>query len=181
VQGQELDSIGRRGLRSLISLVPQDPVLFNATLRENLLYGNPRATTRELNAAIEVAQLEDVLRRLPGGLDEHLGPLGKRLSGGEKKRVALARALLQEPRILILDEVTGALDSVTSCRLTAALEQFREGRTVILISHEPSTMEWAGRIVVLERGRVTDQGSHLELSVRCNLYQRLYAGMAENS
>lgn len=181
VQGQELDDIGCRGLRSLISLVPQDPVLFNATLRENLLYGNPRATNRELNMAVEVAQLEDVLRRLPGGFDEHLGPLGKKLSGGEQKRVALARALLQERRILIMDEVTGALDSVTSSRLMAALEQLCEGRTVILISHEPSTMAWAGRIIVLEHGRITDQGSHLELSVRCDLYQRLYAGMAENS
>lgn len=181
VEGRELDSIGRRCLRSLISLVPQDPVLFNATLRENLLYGNPRATSRELDMAVEAAQLEDVLRRLPGGFDEHLGPLGKKLSGGEKKRVALARALLQEPRILILDEVTGALDSVTSGRLMAALEQFNQGRTVISISHKPATMTWADRIVVLEHGRVTDQGSHLELSVRCNLYQRLYAGTAEDS
>ncbi|MGH9568461.1 MAG: ABC transporter ATP-binding protein, partial [Candidatus Angelobacter sp.] len=176
VQGRELNDLGRRGLRALISLVPQDPVLFNATLRENLLYGNPQATSRELAMAIEAAQLDDVLRRLPGGFDEHLGPLGKKLSGGEKKRVALARALLQHPRILILDEVTGALDSVTSCRLMASLGQSNDGRTIISISHKPATMAWADKIVVLEHGRITDQGSHLELSVRCNLYQHLYAG-----
>lgn len=179
VHGHDLDSIGQRGLRTLISLVPQHPVLFNATLRENLLYGNPQATGRELNAAIKAAQLEEVLRRLPAGLDEHLGALGKKLSGGEIKRVALARALLQQPRILILDEVTGALDSATSRRLLVALGEFRQGYTTILISHEPSTIANADRVIVLEHGRVIDEGSHLELSARCGLYQRLYAAAAD--
>src|SRR6185437_753517 len=148
VQGQPLEGIGRRGLRSIISLVPQHPVLFSATLRENLLYGNPQATSRELDAVINVAQLDDVLRRLPNGLEEHVGVLGKKLSGGEIKRVALARALLRQPEILILDEVTGALDGLTSRSLVAALEEFRNGRTTLLISHEPSVMASADRIVV---------------------------------
>jgi len=179
VQGQFLESIGRRGVRSIVSLVPQHPVLFSATLRENLLYGNPHATDHELAAVINVAQLNDVLRRLPNGLEEHLGVLGKKLSGGEIKRVALARALLRRPEILILDEVTGALDGVTSRSLIAALEEFRNGRTTILISHEPSVIANADRIVVLQHGRILDHGKHVELVARCNLYQHLVFGRAE--
>ncbi|MGE5324677.1 MAG: ABC transporter ATP-binding protein [Actinomycetota bacterium] len=179
VQGQLLESVGGRGLRSIVSLVPQHPVLFSATLRENLLYGNPQATDAELAAVINVSQLNDVLGRLPNGLEEHLGVLGKKLSGGEIKRVALARALLRRPEILILDEVTGALDGVTSRALIAALEEFRKGRTTIVISHEPSIMENADRIVVLQHGRVVDHGKHVELVARCNFYQSLVSGCVE--
>jgi len=179
VQGRDIAALGRRELRSLVAVVPQDPVLFAGTLRENLLYGNPQAASGDLELAIELAQLEDLLLRLPAGFNESLGPLGRKLSGGEKKRIALARALLQQPRILILDEVTAALDGLTSTLLMERLEEYRKDRTVLLVSHRPATIAWANRIVVLEQGRVVASGSHLELLRRCGTYQKLYASGAD--
>jgi len=179
VQGRDIAALGRRELRSLVALVPQDPVLFAGTLRDNLLYGNPQATSSDLELATELAQLEDLLLRLSAGFEESLGPLGRKLSGGEKKRIALARALLQQPRILILDEVTGALDGFTSTLLMERLEEYRKDRTVLLVSHKPATIAWANRIVVLEQGRVVANGSHTELIQQCGTYQKLCANEAE--
>lgn len=176
VLGRDVRCWGRRNLRSQLALVPQEPVLFDGTLRENLLYGNPRATAKELARAAEIAELDSVLLRLPAGLDEALGPQGRRLSGGEKKRVALARAILQSPRILILDELASALDGLTAMRVMQRLEEYLNGRTVIVVSHRPATIIWARRIVVLRNGRVLDSGSHGELTQRCSEYLRLYTG-----
>jgi ABC-type multidrug transport system fused ATPase/permease subunit len=179
VHGHDVRCWGRRSLRSLLTLVPQEPILFDGTLRENLLYGNLRATSKELAEATEIAELDNVLQRLPGGLDEPLGPQGKRLSGGEKKRVALARAILQNPRILILDEVTSGLDGLTATRLMEHLHEHMNGRTVVFVSHRPKTIIGADRIVVLGNGQVLDSGSHRELTLRCSEYVRLYAGSGE--
>jgi ABC-type multidrug transport system fused ATPase/permease subunit len=176
IDGMDLRDLGQRNLRSVVTVVPQEPVLFNATMRENLLYGDPLATSRELEQAVSLAQLHDVIRKLPQGFEEPLGPMGRKLSGGERKRVALARAFLQRPQILILDEVTSALDGPTAARMLEALDHFRQGRSVILISHKPSAISWADRIVVLDRGKVVDQGKHSELMHRCELYRRLYHG-----
>jgi ABC-type multidrug transport system fused ATPase/permease subunit len=150
-------------------------------MRENLLYGDPSATSRELEQVVSLAQLHDVIRKLPRGLDEPLGPMGRKLSGGEKKRVALARAFLQRPQILFLDEVTSALDGPTAARMLEALDHFRQGRSVVLISHKPSAISWADRIVVLDKGRIIDQGKHGELMRRCELYRRLYRGQSRES
>jgi ABC-type multidrug transport system fused ATPase/permease subunit len=181
IDGMDIRDLGQRNLRSIVSVVPQEPVLFDATMRENLLYGDPSATGRDLEQVVSLAQLRDVIRKLPRGLEEPLGPMGRRLSGGEKKRVALARALLQRPQILILDEVTSALDGPTTARVLEALDDFRQGRSVVLISHKPSAISWADRIVVLDKGRVLDQGKHGELMHRCELYRRLYHGQARES
>jgi len=162
-------------------VVPQEPVLFDATMRENLLYGDPFATSLDLEQVISLAQLHDVIRKLPQGLDEPLGPMGRKLSGGEKKRVALARAFLQRPQILILDEVTSALDGPTAERLLDALDEFKQGRSLILISHKPSAISWADRILVLDRGKILDQGTHRELMRRCGFYRMLYHGQTGES
>ena len=173
LNGHNLVSLDGRNLRSIVSLVPQDPVLFQGTLRENLLYGNPRATSSDLEWVLSLAQLEDLVRALPGGLDGHLGPMGRQLSGGEKKRVAVARALLMRPQILILDEVTSGLDGLSSMRLLRGLEDCQDGKTLVLISHEARTISWAERILVLSHGNIIDEGSHWDLIRRCGVYQEI--------
>jgi len=181
IDGMDLRDLGQRNLRSVVTVVPQEPILFDATMRENLLYGDPSATGRDLEQVVSLAQLHDVIRKLPRGLEEPLGPMGRKLSGGEKKRVALARAFLQRPQILILDEVTSALDGPTAARMLEALDHFRQGRSVVLISHKPSAISWADRIVVLDKGRIVDEGKHGELMHRCELYRRLYRGQSRES
>jgi ATP-binding cassette subfamily B protein len=174
VGGQDIRQVGRRSLRALLTLVPQDPVLFDGTIRENLLYGNPRATDKDLDTVAALTQLDRVLLTLPRGLDEPLGPLGSRLSGGEKKRLALARTLLQQPRILIVDEITSALDGPAAAGLLQGLELFRQARTLMVISHRPATILWADRILVVEEGAVADSGKHEELILRCEAYRRIW-------
>jgi ABC-type multidrug transport system fused ATPase/permease subunit len=174
VGGQDIRQVGRRSLRATLTLVPQDPVLFDETIRENLLYGNPRATGKDLETVAALTQLDRVLRTLPRGLDEPLGPLGGRLSGGEKKRLALARTLLQQPRILIVDEITSALDGPAASGLLQGLELFRQARTLVVISHRPATILWADRILVVDEGAVVDSGKHDALILRCEAYRRIW-------
>src|SRR5208282_5475899 len=174
VGGQDIRQVGRRSLRALLTLVPQDPVLFDETIRENLLYGNPRATGKDLQTVAALTQLDRVLQTLPRGLDEPLGPLGGRLSGGEKKRLALARTLLQQPRILIVDEITSALDGPAAAGLLQGLELFRQARTLLVISHRPATILWADRILVVDEGAIVDSGKHDQLILRCEAYRRIW-------
>ena len=174
VGGQDIRQVGRRSLRATLTLVPQDPVLFDETIRENLLYGNPRATGKDLETVAALTQLDRVLQTLPRGLDEPLGPLGGRLSGGEKKRLALARTLLQQPRILIVDEITSALDGPAAAGLLQGLELFRQARTLLVISHRPATILWADRILVVDEGAIVDSGKHDQLILRCEAYRRIW-------
>jgi len=174
VGGQDIREVGRRSLRATLTLVPQDPILFDETIRENLLYGNPRATGKDLETVAALTQLDRVLQTLPRGLDEPLGPLGGRLSGGEKKRLALARTLLQQPRILIVDEITSALDGPAAAGLLQGLELFRRARTLVVISHRPATILWADRILVVDEGAIVDSGKHAELILRCEAYRRIW-------
>ena len=146
-------------------------------MRENLLDGDPSATNRDLEQAVSLAELRGVISKLPRGLEEPLGPMDGKLSGGERKRVALARAFLQRPRILILDEVTSALDGPTAASLLEALDSFRYEKSVILISHRPSEVSWANRVMVLNRGKILDHGKHEDLMNRCELYRTLYDGL----
>jgi ABC-type multidrug transport system fused ATPase/permease subunit len=174
VGGSDTQEVGGRSLRATITLVPQDPILFDETIRGNLLYGNPLATSNDLEEVAEFTQLDQVLRRLPRGFDESLGPLGAKLFGGEKKRLALARTLLQQPRILIVDEITSSLDAPSAAALLHGLEHFRPSRTLIVVSHRPSTILWADRILVVEDGAIIDSGKHADLTLRCQAYRKIW-------
>ena len=161
VEGVDVRDITLKSLRASVIFVPQEPVLFDVTLRENLLYGNPQATEEELDRVTKLAQLETLINRLPKGLDEALGPRGNRLSGGERQRVALARALLQHPKILILDECTSALDAATEKSLLNALDHHLRGVTTIIISHRPYPTSWADREVHLSYGEIRNDSTLL--------------------
>jgi ABC-type multidrug transport system fused ATPase/permease subunit len=174
VGGTDIHDVDRRSLRASITLVPQDPFLFDETIRENLLYGNPGATSSDLDTVAALTQLDRVLQRLPRGFDEPLGPLGCRLSGGERKRLALARTLLQQPRILIVDEITSSLDAPSAAGLLDGLDLFRRARTLVVVSHRPATILWADRILVVDEGAIVDSGKHPELLVRCEAYRRIW-------
>lgn len=173
LDGADLRDLRLRDLRSRVALVHQDPVLFDVSLKENLLYADPRASDGDLRKMLKMAQLDETVRELPGGWEERVGPRGDRLSGGQRQRVAIARAILQNPRLLILDEATSALDGLTERRLLKALDAFLRERTTVLIAHRLSAILWADRIVLLDGGRVADQGSHSELYLRSDLYRQL--------
>ncbi|HEX2269717.1 MAG TPA: ABC transporter ATP-binding protein [Pyrinomonadaceae bacterium] len=149
IEGIDVRDIRLKSLRSSVIFVPQEPVLFDLTLRENLLYGNPTANQDELETVAKLTQLETVIQKLPRGWDEPLGPRGNRLSGGERQRVALARALLQRPKVLILDECTSALDALTERCLLNELDGFLQCVTTIVISHRPFPLRWANRTIQL--------------------------------
>jgi ABC-type multidrug transport system fused ATPase/permease subunit len=160
LDGCDIRSLPLRDLRRTISVVPQDPMLFCGTIRENVRLGSLEATADELTQAAEIAGLTDVIQKLPAGWDTMLGPMGAGLSGGEKQRLAIARALVQRRPILVLDEATSALDAASEDRLLARLEPWCAGRTVIVVSHRPAVARWADRIVVLSDGKVIEDGSH---------------------
>ncbi len=171
VNGTDVRNLRLKSLRSTVSFVPQEAPIFDTTLRENLLYGNPNASQVELERVVNITQLQDVIGRLSIAWDEPLGPRGIKLSGGERQRLALARALLQQPRILVLDESTSALDAVTEQNLFEAMGELAQA--TIVISHRLSTIMWADRVIVLDRGRVVGEGSHSFLYATNKTYRSL--------
>ncbi len=163
IDGHDVRALTLASLGQLAGLVLQDTYLFHGTLRQNLMYARPDATGQELDAACADAQLRDLIAGLPEGLDTVVGERGHRLSGGEKQRVAIARVILKDPPILILDEATSHLDSVSEQRVQMALARLFRGRTSLVIAHRLSTVMAADLIVVLDQGRIVEQGTHAEL------------------
>ena len=174
VDGNDVRDLTQRSLRSAIGVVTQDPHLFHETVRSNLLYARPGATDAELAAACRAARIWDVITALPNGLDTLVGERGYRLSGGEKQRLAIARMLLKDPCIVILDEATSHLDSENEAAVQAALDTALEGRTSVVIAHRLSTIIAADQILVLDKGRIVEQGTHVSLLAEGGLYADLY-------
>jgi ATP-binding cassette subfamily B protein len=173
-----LDSVNVRDLdplelRSHIAIVSQQPTMFTGTVWDNIRYGRPDASDEEVHAAAEAAFASDFIHKLPEGYDSHLGESGIRLSGGQKQRIAIARAILKDPEILLLDEATSALDAESEQKVQMALEQLMANRTSLVIAHRLATVMNVDRIVVLEDGKVIDQGTHRELLLSCSLYAKL--------
>lgn len=170
----ELRDVTQESLARQIGMVTQETYLFHDTVRANLLYANPHATDADLEAACRAANIHDFIAGLPDGYDTVVGERGYRLSGGEKQRLAIARVILKDPRILILDEATSHLDSQAEALIQEALERIMEGRTSLVIAHRLSTILAADQILVMDRGRLVEQGTHAELLDQGGLYAELY-------
>ena len=179
IDGQPIEGVTQQSLRAAIGVVPQDTVLFNDTIRYNIAYGRPGATDEEVIRAARLAQVHDFVMRLPEGYRTMVGERGLKLSGGEKQRVAIARTILKDPRILILDEATSALDTRTEQEIQAALRQVSTDRTTLVIAHRLSTVVEADEIIVLQEGRIAERGTHAELIATGGLYAEMWRRQSE--
>jgi ATP-binding cassette subfamily B protein len=175
LDGVPIAQLSLQDLRARMALVPQEPVLFSASALENIRYGRPDASDEEVRAAARAAYAEDFIRALPEGYDTFLGERGVRLSGGQRQRIAIARAMLKNAPLLLLDEATSALDAESERMVQAALESAMRDRTTLVIAHRLATVQQADRIVVIDQGRLVEQGTHAELVQADRLYARLAA------
>ena len=175
IGGQDVRAVDLQALRALFAVVSQDTALFDETLRENVLMGNPQASDAALQDALRSAHVTEFLPLLPDGADTRAGPRGSSLSGGQRQRVAIARALLRDAPILLLDEATSALDAKSEALVQAALAELSAGRTTLVIAHKLSTIRTADQIIVMERGQVVEQGTHAALLAQGGVYARLHA------
>jgi len=181
IDGQEVSSVTQQSLRKAISVVPQDTVLFNASIYENIRYGDVAATDEEVWNAIRMAYLEDFIQQLPEGENTQVGERGLKLSGGEKQRVAIARAILKKPKIMVFDEATSSLDSGAEQRILQAMERVRGDYTSLVIAHRLSTIVDSDLILVLEKGRIAEQGKHADLLAEGGLYATAWKLQNSNS
>jgi len=180
VDGHDLRHVQLASLRRQVAVVLQDTFLFNGSVRENLLYGKPDASEEELMGAAKAAYAHEFIEALPDGYDTEIGERGVTLSGGQRQRIAIARAFLTDPRILILDDSTSAIDSATEDQIQRAMRRISRGdgrrpRTTFIITHRLSQIRWADRILVLQQGRLVDEGSHDELMGRSEDYRKIFA------
>ncbi|MEC8443168.1 MAG: ABC transporter ATP-binding protein/permease, partial [Pseudomonadota bacterium] len=180
IDGQDIASVSQRSLREQIGIVPQDTVLFNDTLRQNLAYANPEATEADLLEAIRLASLTTLIEQCPEGLETVVGERGLKLSGGEKQRIAIARMLLKRPAIMIFDEATSSLDSETERAIMGEIRDLAQGHTALIIAHRLSTVVDADEIAVLEHGEVVERGSHTELLAERGRYAQLWQAQQEH-
>jgi ATP-binding cassette subfamily B protein len=174
LDGHDLRALRLDTLRAHMAVVTQETFLFHSSVQDNLRYGRPGATHAEVEEAARLANIHDVIAALPSGYDTIVGDRGHRFSGGERQRLAIARAILIDPRVLILDEATSALDSTSEALVQAALSTLLRGRTTLVIAHRLSTVRDADRIVVLDEGRIREQGRHDQLLAAGGLYASLY-------
>ena len=174
VKGQALQNYSFRELRDLFGIVPQKAVLFSGSIRENLRYSKEDATDEEINRSIDIAQARDFVDKLPLGFDTEINQAGRNLSGGQRQRLTIARALVRQPKILILDDSSSALDYATDSRLREALQKNCKNTTVIMVSQRANTIKGANKIIVLDDGKIVGMGKHQELYKSCNIYREIY-------
>jgi subfamily B ATP-binding cassette protein MsbA len=175
VDGVEVKDWDMHALRGLIGLVTQDSILFNESIKNNLLIGKPNATDEEIIEALKIANAYEFVAALPNGIDTNIGDAGGKLSGGQKQRLSIARAVLKNPPIMILDEATSALDTESEKLVQDALEKMMQNRTSIVIAHRLSTIQKADNIIVMQKGEIVEQGKHAELISKNGTYARLVA------
>ncbi len=178
IDGQDIKSVTQDSLRQAIAVVPQEPLLFHRTIRENIAYGKPDASDDEIEAVAKKAQAHEFISALPDGYSTLVGERGVKLSGGQKQRVAIARAMLKNSPLLLLDEATSALDSESEVAIQQALHALMEGKTVVAIAHRLSTLREMDRIIVLEQGTIIEDGTHETLSKAGGTYERLWTHQA---
>jgi ATP-binding cassette, subfamily B, bacterial MsbA len=174
LDGHDVRAIRLADLRGAVGIVPQEPALFSGSVRENIAYARPGASATEVEAAARAAHAHEFIERLPQGYDTLVGERGVKLSGGQRQRVAIARAILKDPAVLVLDEATSNLDTESERLIEDALEKLLVGRTTLIIAHRLSTVRRADRLVVVDHGRIVEEGTHAELLGRGGLYARLY-------
>ncbi|NJO46068.1 MAG: ATP-binding cassette domain-containing protein [Oscillatoriales cyanobacterium RM2_1_1] len=160
--------------RQFLSVVSQETVLFEGTVRENILYGSEQVSAARLKQAIQEANADEFIGQLPQGLETEIGENGVRLSGGQRQRIAIARALIRDPRVLILDEATSSLDTLSESLIQTALERLMQNRTTFVVAHRLSTIRKADRIVVLEKGQIAEVGTHRQLLDSRGLFATLH-------